>query len=202
VRRRGRRSKARIRPGQAPARRLAAGGAPIASTALTAAGLLSAGAASAAAPDGTVSAVVHASGHPDTCACASPTGVTSPNGPVWAYDNIARHFTAVPGTGDHYTVTIVDDGSFAAFADPISGLPFTADGSIHGTYTLDVQSTLPPLASALPPTDYGDVSTTSMIGLLFQGGVTSIAGGDYAYTYRAGGCTMVQDTSGVSGDVC
>jgi hypothetical protein len=35
-----------------------------------------------------------------------------------------------------------------------------------------------------------------------KGGVTSIAGGDYTYTYRAGGCTMAQDTSGVTGDVC
>jgi hypothetical protein len=175
---------------------------PLASIVLAAAGLLSAGAASAASPGGTVSAVVHASGHPDTCACASPTGVTSPNGPVWAYDNIARQFTAVPGSGDHYTVTITDNGSFAAFADPISGLPFTAHGSIRGTYTLDVQSTLPPLASALPPTDDGDVSTPAMIMQLFQGGVTSIVGGDYTYTYRAGGCTMVQDTSGVTGDIC
>ncbi len=173
----------------------------LASIGLAAAGLLSASAASAA-PGGTISAVVHASGHPDTCACASPTGVTSPNGPVWAYDNLARHFTAVPGSGDHYTVTITDDGSFAAFADPISGLPFTAHGSVHGIYTLDVQSTLPPLASALPPADNGDVSTPAMIMQLFQGGVTSIAGGDYTYTYRAGSCTMVQDTSGVTADVC
>jgi hypothetical protein len=174
---------------------------PLVSIGLAAAGLLSASAVSAA-PGGTVSAVVHASGHPDTCACANPTGVTSANGPVWAYDNIARQFTAVPGSGDHYTVTITDDGSFAAFADPISGLPFAAHGSIRGTYSLDVQSTLPPLASALPPTDDGDVSTPAMIMQLFQGGVTSIVGGAYAYTYRAGGCTMVQDTSGVTGDVC
>jgi len=34
------------------------------------------------------------------------------------------------------------------------------------------------------------------------GGVTSIAGGDCACTYRFGGCTMVQDTSGVTGDIC
>jgi hypothetical protein len=154
----------------------------------------------AAAGSGTVTASTHASHHPDTCSCT--TNVTSPNGDVRAYDNLSRKFTvtseASPGT---YQVVIIDNGSFAAFAEPNNAdlstfFPITANGSISGTITNDVSSTTPPVASALPAQEPGDVTTSAMISALFPGGnATIVGGGAYTYTYKAGGETYTQSSS-------
>ncbi|HUY48610.1 MAG TPA: hypothetical protein VMV92_23305 [Streptosporangiaceae bacterium] len=168
--------------------------------------LLAVTAASASAGPGTVTAVTHASGHPDTCACT--TDVTSPNGYVWAYDNLARKFTVTPeASPGNYQVTVTDNGSFSAFAepnnpDPTTNHPITANGSVRGTITYDVQSSSAPDPSALPAQEPGAVSTSAMISALFNGDATIVGGGAYTYTYRAGGQTMVQSSSsGITGDI-
>ncbi len=163
-------------------------------------------ATAASAESATVKAVTHAANHPDTCACT--TDELSSNGYVWAYDNLARQFTVTSEGGEIYTVVITDNGSFAAFAEPNNAdlntfFPITANGSIRGTITYTVQATEGPDPSALPPQMPGDVSTTEMINTLFQDSVIGpLSGGDYTYTYRAGGDTYVQSSSsGITGDI-
>jgi hypothetical protein len=181
-------------------------------TAAAAAGALALGtgaAGTALADSGgtdTVTAVTHASSHPDTCACT--TDVTSANGNVWAYDNLARHFTVTPENGPgNYQVTITDNGSFAAFAEPNSPdlstfHPISANGSVRGTITYDVQSSNTPDPSALPAQEPGDVSTSDMISALFGGQASIVGGGAYTYTYKAGGDTYTQSSvSGITGDI-
>jgi len=133
--------------------------------------------------------------------------VTSSNGDVWAYDNLSRKFTVTTTGSGTYQVVISDSGSFAAFAEPnnadlTTNYPITANGSISGTITYDVSSTNPPVASALPAQEPGDVTTSAMINAIFNGGVTSIAGGAYTYTYKSGGQTYTQSSStGISGNI-
>jgi hypothetical protein len=175
------------------------------SSAALVAGFLAISSSASAAGSGTVTATTHASHHPDTCSCT--TNVTSSNGDVWAYDNLSRKFTVTTTGSGTYQVVISDSGSFAAFAEPnnadlTTNYPITANGSISGTITYDVSSTNPPVASALPAQEPGDVTTSAMINAIFNGGVTSIAGGAYTYTYKSGGQTYTQSSStGISGNI-
>ncbi len=184
----------------------------IVTTAVAAAGALALGTVMASAalagtgPPGTATAVTHASSHPDTCACT--TDVTSPNGYVWAYDNLARKFTVTAENGPgNYQVTVTDNGSFAAFAEPnnpdlTTFYPITANGSVRGTITYDVESPNSPDPSALPSQEPGDVSTSDMISALFGGTATIVGGGAYTYTYTAGGNTYAQSSlTGITGDI-
>jgi len=54
-----------------------------------------------------------------------PTGKTDPtgNGPIWAYDNVKRVVTAVPDKAGNNTwdVTVATEGTYSAFANPITG---------------------------------------------------------------------------------
>jgi hypothetical protein len=169
-------------------------------------GVGAAGTALAGTGSGAVTAVAHASDHPDTCACT--TNVLGTNGYVWAYDNLARHFAVTPNGGGDYTVVVTDHGSFAAFAEPNNPdlnkfYPITATGSVRGTYTVDVHASQAPDLSALAPQYAGDVSTSQMIRDLFNGSTTSIVGGDYTYTYKAGGDTYTQSSTApyITGDI-
>jgi hypothetical protein len=161
------------------------------------------GASAAAGGQSAFKAVTHASMHPDTCICGSP--VTSLNGPVWAYDNLSRQFTVVNNGDGTYDLTIVDHGSFTAFAEPnnpsslTTYFPIEATGSIDGTISYVVTSSSGPVG--LPSQVPGSLSTGDTILLLFGGNGSITGGGDYTYTYKAGGDTYVQNTSGITGDI-
>lgn len=167
-------------------------------------GVGTAGTALAGTGSGTVIAVTHTSHHPDTCSCT--TNTPSSNGDVWAYDNLARQFRVTYNGGIDYTVVVTDNGSFAAFAEPNNPdlstfFPITAKGSIRGTITYDVQSLNSP--SGLPAQVPSDMSTTATIQLLFNDPSAVVTGGDYTYTYTAGGDTYVQSSQPpfITGDI-
>lgn len=175
----------------------------IAATAALGLGVMSAG--SALASTGPVIAVTHTSGHPDTTNVSGPGTAcgASTNGSTWAADNLTRQFRVTPNGTGAWTVDITDNGSFSGFADPTTCLPLTSNGSIRGTITYNVQSTSPPDPSGLAPQYAGDVSTSQMIGDLFDGNATSIVGGAYDYSYQNGNYVQSFDgvTSTITGDV-
>lgn len=131
--------------------------------------LLTASAASAATTaqakvPGTVYATTHESGVDDTfslpidpttgqpIAWAGPTDPTG-NGPIWAYDDVERQLTAVPGaTPGTWQVTLHTIGTYNAFANPITGQypvqPFS--GRIDSTSYWTVTSLTPPSKASLP----------------------------------------------------
>jgi hypothetical protein len=165
---------------------------------------------------GDVTAVTHAADHPDTTNVSGPATLTSTGGPVWAFDDLAVRFTVTPGStgsdGGNYSVTITDNGSFSAFADPTTGDAITASGSVRGTIQYDVFSSTPPDPANLPAQEPGDstrdqagmgsaVHTVAMLNQLFGGNAVIVGGGAYTFTYKAGGGTYVQDTNGISGDI-
>jgi hypothetical protein len=144
-------------------------------------GLAVMGAGAALASTGTVTAVTHASDHPDTTNASGPACGTSDNG---------------NGT---FTVVITDHGSFAGFADPNTCLPLTSNGPVDGTYTLTVTSSTGPDPAGLAPQYRGQVSTSSMVQDLFDGHATSIVGGFYSFSYQNG--NYVQDSNGITGSI-
>jgi hypothetical protein len=167
--------------------------------------------ASASTVPGTVHAVTHSPQHLDTTTVK--TGTDSPNGPVWAYDNLTDQFTVVPASGDgNYQVTIDSTGSFKGFADPMTGAPLASSGPVKGTIEYNVHSTRAPDPKALPSQEPDGTSTGVMIGQLFGetdglsifnpahvGPAEVTGGGDYTFSYQNG--NYVQDTNGIRGVV-
>jgi threonine dehydrogenase-like Zn-dependent dehydrogenase len=162
-------------------------------------GLVVMGAGAALAGTGTVTAVTHASDHPDTTNASGPACGTSDNGPTWAADNLSRQFSVTDNGNGTFTVVITDHGSFAGFADPNTCRPLTSNGPVEGTYTLTVTSPTGPDPAGLAPQYRGDVSTSSMVQDLFDGHATSIVGGFYSYSYQNG--NYVQDSNGITGSI-
>src|SRR5262249_863895 len=118
---------------------------------------------------------------------------------VWAYDNLSRQIVATQNADGSWTVTITDNGSFAGFADPVSGAALASNGPVKGTYQLTVVSSGPPDGANLPAQVPGDMHTTDMIKQLFGDLNAQVTGGPYSYSYQNG--AYVQDTNGTHGDV-
>ncbi len=159
-------------------------GATVAAPAIAAAALLAGtGAASAAtvkAPSPVVASTFEA-GLPDTTSV--PTGTDSPQGPVWAYDDMTRVLTAkqtAPGT---WTVTFDEGGVYNAIANPLTGVAWHHSGVFGGTITYIVSSTGTPKASNLPGTEPSTATHSSVMAQLFGAPVTITGGGSYSFTY-------------------
>jgi hypothetical protein len=157
-----------------------------------------------AATVSTVTANTHLNNHTDTTSV--PTGVTSDNGPVWAYDNITEKYTVTtktapsgttPGT---YLVKIDVVGSFHGFANPRTqgemdalgltspdpGAALDSAGSVKGTISYNVTATQAPDASLLPGQSPSDATLSQNINLLFGGTVVGAPAqvGAYGFTYH------------------
>lgn len=132
-----------------------------------------------------VSAVTHTMNHPDTTSVSGPCTGTSPNGPVWAYDNLSLRFEVSPETapGD-YSVTITAHGSFREIADPTTGACATGHGSVDGWIQYDVSSTTSPDPANLPAQSQADESQGQLLDQLFGGHATIVGGGHYSYSYN------------------
>lgn len=185
--------------------------------------------ASAATVPGTVTANTHSAQHDDTTS-GPATGalISSPNGAVWAYDNLEEHFTAVPASGladgANYRVTIDVTGSFKGLADPGAngttdpslgyGRALTSAGPVKGTIEYDVKSDHAPDPKALPAQEPDGTGLGVALGQLF--GITDgssifaqtappqvVRGGDYNFSYQNGNYVQsaVGSTSTITGDV-
>jgi len=151
----------------------------IAATALLAGtGAASAGTAPTAKP---VVASTYEAGLPDTTSV--PTGTNSPQGPVWAYDDMTRVLTAkqtAPGT---WTVTFDEGGVYNAIANPLTGVAWHHAGLFGGTISYVVTSAGTPRASSLPRTEPATATHSSVMAQLFGAPVTVTGGGSYSFTY-------------------
>jgi hypothetical protein len=163
---------------------------------------------------GYVKAVVHSPGHLDTTNVAGPATKDSPNGPVWAYDNLTEQFTVVP-TGpagsNTYAVTIDSIGSFKGIADPATGQALDSNGSVKGTIEYVVTSPVAPNAKALPSQEADGTGLGVALGQLFgqtdgqsifaahSGADQVTGGGAYNYSYQNG--SYVQSYDGVTSTI-
>jgi hypothetical protein len=129
----------------------------------------------------TVVATTYSPDHYDTTSVS--TGVTSPNGPLWAYDNLHEHFIAVPeGTGQ-WSVTINVNGTFDGFANPVTGAPQVNRGIVRGVIQYDVTSPNTPRAALLPRVEPKYTGLGTALSQLFGGNETVTGGGHYLFTY-------------------
>jgi hypothetical protein len=155
--------------------------------------------ASAATLPGAVTAVTHSAQHNDTTSGPVVGAlINSPNGAVWAIDNLEEHFTVVPVTGladgANYQVTISVVGSFKGFADPGAngtttgnyGQPLTSAGPLKGTIEYDVLSSTAPDPSSLLPNQAPDTGLGAALSQLFDGKSTIVGGGAYDFSYQNG----------------
>jgi hypothetical protein len=73
-----------------------------------------------------------------------PTGKNDPtgNGPIWAYDNVKRVVTAVRDKAGNNTwdVTVATEGTYKAFANPLTGKPWKGHGQMEGYIKYVVQA--------------------------------------------------------------
>lgn len=168
-------------------------------------------AAPAFASNGPQQFVTHAANHPDTTSGVN-TGVTSPQGPVWAWDNLSVKLTPVAldpsqqADGANWQVRVDVTGSFAGFADPNTGAPLSSNGPVTGTITYDVYSPTAPSGANLPAQEPGGTSGPGlhdMVLQLFGPGASIVGGGDqYTFSYQNGNYTQVgAPTWLIQGDV-
>jgi hypothetical protein len=169
--------------------------------------------------NGPLTTVTHAPDHPDTT--VGPAGppatgalLSTPNGAVWAFDNLAIKFIVTPegllNGVPEYKITINSEGSFAGFADPGAngsstapgyGQRLTSNGDVKGTITYDVTSAAPLTPANLPSQepgvvtqdqaglDAGYVHLSGMINQLFGG--SSVYGAPQVFTYVGGGSNYI-----------
>ena len=128
-----------------------------------------------------VTAATYEAGLPDTTSVE--TGTDSPNGPVWAYDDMTRVITArqtAPGT---WTVSFAEGGVYNAIANPLTGAAWHHSGLFGGTISYVVTSAGLPKAANLPRTEPATATHSSVMAQLFGAPVTVTGGGSYSFTY-------------------
>jgi hypothetical protein len=142
----------------------------------------SASAATMASVAKTVTATTYSPNHYDTTSV--PTGLNSPNGPLWAYDNLHEAFTAVPQGGGNWAVTIKVTGTFDGFASPtVANTPEHNQGAVTGSIYYYVNSPNTPKAGLLPRQEVPYTSLSTALSQLFGGNETVTNGGNYTFNY-------------------
>lgn len=160
--------------------------ATVAAPAIAAAALLAGTGAASAAPlkapaPKPVVASTYEAGLPDTTSVE--TGTDSPNGPVWAYDDMIRVLTATQTAPGTWTVTFNEGGVYNAIANPLTGAAWHHSGLFGGTISYVVSSAGAPKAANLPRTEPATATHSSVMAQLFGAPVTVTGGGSYSFTY-------------------
>ncbi len=111
------------------------------------------------------------------------TGTDSPQGPVWAYDDMTRVITARQTASGTWTVTFDEGGVYNAIANPLTGSAWHHSGLFGGTISYIVTSPGLPKAANLPRTEPATATHSSVMAQLFDAPVTVTGGGSYSFTY-------------------
>jgi hypothetical protein len=141
-------------------------------------------AASVAQAPHAVTAATYRSGVEDTT--VAQTSYQDPAyGYVWAHDYIKFAVTATPVAGQPGTwnVAIHEDGVYHAFANPVTGAPWTHVGMFGGRINYQVTTTGTPSPRNLPAVEPGTVHTGDILAQLFGAPVTTISASD-SFTYH------------------
>jgi len=133
--------------------------------------------------------------HLDTTSAGGTATTSSPNGPVWAYDNLGETFIIQPASGladgANYLVTIKVGGTFDGFADPRTaaegstapGGQLYSFGHVSGTIQYDIKSATAPNPRALPRVEPPATGLGAAMSQLFGGSQQTVGGGHYKFSY-------------------
>lgn len=142
----------------------------------------------------TVKAVTLTLHRPDTTSTSGPGTVASPDGPVWAHDDLFLQLTAIKDGTHTYSVTINAAGSFYANANPRTGAAYKGHGPIKGWLNYEVSSPTAPNARYVALQEPGKLSQSAILNQLFGRDATIIGGGHYHYQYTGlPGGTYIQN---------
>ena len=142
-------------------------------------------AAHASPNTGVVKVVTHSAQHEDTTGITSASfcGFVDPAyGPVWALDNMSVHVNSTPMGSNQYNVTITDNGSYSATANPLTGDCWNGSGTVNGTINYVVTSPTGITPAAVPSQQAPGTHTGQILAQLFGTGY-STSGGSYSFTY-------------------
>jgi hypothetical protein len=143
---------------------------------------------------------------PDTTS-GTATSVSTPFGPVWAWDNVIKTFRVTPLGDGQYTVTETVNGIFTAFDEPntpdgtMVALSPAVTGLMHGTNTYTVTSGNAPDAAGLPrlvndqqgnANNGNGYSTSDLITDIFGGSAQVGGGNNWVFAYHAAHSSMTQ----------
>jgi hypothetical protein len=140
-------------------------------------------AAHASTTPATVIAVSHSIGRPDTTSVSGPATVASPNGPVWAHDNLTFKLIGVRNGAHTWSVTIDAVGTYRANANPLTGASYQGTGAINGWLNYEVTAPNGPNAQYVPYLEPSNFSQSNMVNQLFGGTASIVGGGHYDYVY-------------------
>lgn len=123
---------------------------------------------------------------------SATTGANDPagNGPIWAYDTVQRQVTWTPDTATPgaWDVTVATFGTYHAFANPITGAPWTGAGLMAGEIQYVVTAPAPPSAAHLPAVSPNTLRSQGIVDELFgqPNGSTAVTmtGGAYNFVYQ------------------
>ena len=111
-----------------------------------------------------------------------------PIGPVWAFDNMERQFTAtqIDPSNHIWTVTETVTGSYNTFANPITGDAWTGTGPVSGTISYTVQSPNLPvdLPAQLDSNNMAQAHTWDIVQAWFGGSATNMGSAGYHFEYK------------------
>lgn len=121
-----------------------------------------------------------------------PTGQTDPtgNGPIWAYDDVQRTITWAPdsSTPGAWDVTVVTNGVYHAFANPLTGEKWQHDGVMAGEIQYVVTAPdLSPSATKVPAVSPNTLRSQGIVDELFgqpnNSSLVTMNGGAYNFVY-------------------
>jgi hypothetical protein len=141
-----------------------------------------------------VSVNTHRSDVPDTTWGGNAGNATqaTPGGPQWAWDNLEAKFDVTQAGPGTWNVTLTENGSYAAFASPITGGAMNASSPVQGWVTYTVTSTGTPSGKNLPAQSPGTISSSHLIRQLFGDQNAQVAMQHYSFSYKINGTSYSQ----------
>ncbi|HTQ92299.1 MAG TPA: hypothetical protein VMK84_22680 [Streptosporangiaceae bacterium] len=153
---------------------------------------------SASTQTGTITALTHQKGVLDTTSIPNPVDpqatLPSPDGPVWAHDNLWRYVTATHDSTDPtlWHVVLKSVGSYSAVADPRTGVAFTGSGPMWGEVEYTVHSARTPSAANLSPQTDPSLHSGDILKKFFGDQGLTVSNSMYNFTYMINGAPYNQ----------
>jgi hypothetical protein len=109
-----------------------------------------------------------------------------PIGPVWAFDNMERQFTATSNGDGTWNVLETVTGSYSAVANPIDASAWTGNGPVSGSVQYTVRSNHAPgnLPAQLDSAGGAQFHSSDIVQMWFGDGASITSSSGYHFEYK------------------